>query len=33
VENREFAEEFVEFAQISTFPKFPEMAAAQEEKY
>jgi hypothetical protein len=33
VENREFAEEFIDFAQISAFPKFPEMAAPQEEKY
>jgi hypothetical protein len=33
VENCEFAEEFIDFARISTFPKFPEMAARQEEKY
>jgi hypothetical protein len=33
VENREFADEFIDFAQISTFPKFPEMAIQQEEKY
>jgi hypothetical protein len=33
VENRDFAEEFIDFAQNSTFPKFPEKAAPQEEKY